>query len=123
MPFSSPNLHFIRTSLHLHPFPEDVESSSPSLRSLSSPPMKTSPLSKPPLAYGAYVPVLASLMHLHSTVQSNDLKKTDVKGQYGKLVENLPSAEIQLEKKKKLSELVLLKRSSYSHTIKGDFVR
>ncbi|MFS7941450.1 hypothetical protein Hanom_Chr05g00476401 [Helianthus anomalus] len=25
------------------------------------------------------------LMHLHSTVQSNDLKKTAVKGQYGKL--------------------------------------
>ncbi|KAF5762017.1 hypothetical protein HanXRQr2_Chr16g0771971 [Helianthus annuus] len=34
---SSPNLHFLITSRTLHPFPEDVESSSPSIRSLSSP--------------------------------------------------------------------------------------
>ncbi|KAJ0621587.1 hypothetical protein HanIR_Chr01g0010401 [Helianthus annuus] len=34
----------------------------------------------------------SSLMHLHSTVQSNDLKKTAVKGQYGKAISTIPVA-------------------------------
>ncbi|KAF5808933.1 hypothetical protein HanXRQr2_Chr04g0151151 [Helianthus annuus] len=52
---TSPNLHYLRTFSPFHPFPEDVKSSSPSLRSLSSPPMMTSPLSKSPQTFSSPV--------------------------------------------------------------------
>ncbi|KAF5821062.1 hypothetical protein HanRHA438_Chr01g0021241 [Helianthus annuus] len=41
----------------------------------------------------------SSLMHLHSTVQSNDLKKTAVKGQYGKAISTIPVASMSLSRR------------------------
>ncbi|KAF5773294.1 hypothetical protein HanRHA438_Chr13g0597711 [Helianthus annuus] len=69
IPPNSPNIHmFPPSAIHFpqspssqksrpfHPFPEDVESSYPSLRSLSSPSMMTDPLSKSPLTFSSPAP-------------------------------------------------------------------